>query len=281
MNRARARKTLMTIENPLQSLRGVGRNVAHVWLDGYAKDLVDLEDFSHLTSLSLYRLAKKNVGVLANLSLPKLTALDLRLGPIQDCHSFSQFKKLKELSIWQCSQLLALNGLESLPEIRRLYLSDLGSPLVLDSIEKLSNLEELHISGSVHAPQKVRSFGPIGKIARKLSILELYGSKVLDKDLHALANLPEPNAFSLAPWFYALEDVAVVAAAYPKWRKSLKNMGIDHYKQCVRCGGRLRQTFAYRSRAKCPACDVESFKKFEKDFEDLVKEKEQLLEQHL
>ncbi len=80
----------MTIENPLQSLSGVSRNVAHVWLDGYSKDLVDLEEFSHLTSLSLYRLAKNNESVLAKLSLPKLTVLELRLAPMQACHSFSQ-----------------------------------------------------------------------------------------------------------------------------------------------------------------------------------------------
>lgn len=267
----------MTIENPLPSLSDVSRNVAHVWLDGYAKDLVDLEEFSHLTSLSLYRLAKKNVDVLSKLSLPKLTVLELRLSPILDCHSFSQFKKLQELSIWQCSKLVALNGLESLSQIRRLYLSDLGESLVLDSIETLSKLEELHISGSVHAPQKVRSFAPIGKLSRTLSNLELFGSKVLDGDLPSLANLPEPNTFSLTPWLFPLEDVAVVAAAYPRWRNSLTNYGIDHYKLCAQCGGRLRQTFAYRSRAKCPTCDVESFKKFEKDFEDLVKEYEQLL----
>ena len=271
----------MTIENPLPSLRGVSRNVSHVWLDGNAKDLGDLEEFSHLTSLSLYRLAKKNESVLAKLSLPKLTVLELRLGPMQACQSFSQFKKLKDLSIWQCSKLVALTGLESLSQIRRLYLSDLGAPLALDAIEALSKLEELHISGSVHAPQKVRSFAPIGKIARELSSLELYGTKVLEGDLPSLANLPEPNSFSLAPWFFPIEDVAVVAAAYPQWRKSLRNMGIDHYKQCARCGGRLRQTFAYRSRAKCPSCDVESFEKFEKDFEVLVKDKEQLLKSFL
>ncbi len=276
MNCAGGRKTFMTFENPLESLRGVNRNVSHVWLDGFAKDLADLEEFSHLTSLSLYRLAKKNESVLAQLSLPQLNVLELRLGPMQACHAFSQFKKLKELSIWQCSKLVALTGLESLSQIRKLSLSDLGVPLALDSIEALSRLEELHISGSVHAPQKVRSFAPIGKISRELSSLELYGTKVLEGDLSALANLPEPKTFSLAPWFFPIEDVAVVAAAYPQWRKSLRNMGLDHYKQCARCGGRLRQTFEHRSRAKCPSCDVESFEKFEKDFEDLVKEKAEL-----
>ncbi len=153
--------------------------------------------------------------------------------------------------------------------------------MALDSIETLSKLEELHISGSVHAPQKVRSFAPIGKIARELFSLEFYGTKVLESDLPFLTNLPEPTTFSLAPWFFPIEDVAVVAAAYPQWRQSLRNMGIDHYKPCARCGGRLRQTFAYRSRVKCPACDVECFNKFAKDFEVLVKEKEQLLKSPL
>ena len=267
----------MAEDSPLQSLNNVSRSTSHLWIDGHTKDLARLEEFEQLHSLSLYRLSKVNVPVLAKLSLPKLSSFGLRLAPLLDFHSFSQFKNLKEISIWQCSKLRSLDGLEALSELTLLYLSDLGALLSLDSIEHLPKLEKLYINGSMNTTQKVNSFLPIGGIDKKLSILELSGTQSADKQLHPLVNLPEPDTFSLTPWLFPLEEVALVAAAYPKWRKSLIKMKIDHFKKCTTCGGKLRQTFAYRSRAKCPSCEVTHFEKFDKNFFELIEEKKNLL----
>ena len=267
----------MAEDSPLQSLNNVSRSASHLWIDGHTKDLASLDEFEHLDSLSLYRLSKVNVPVLAKLSLPKLSSFGLRLAPLSDFRSFSQFQNLKDISIWQCPKLQSLDGLETLSELTVLYLSDLGSLLALDSIEHLSKLEKLYISGSMNTAQKVKSFWPIGEIGKKLSILELNGTQSADKQLYPLTHLPEPDTFALTPWLFPLEEVALLAATYPKWQKSLMNMKIDHFKKCTTCGGRLRQTFAYRSRAKCPSCEVTHFETFETNFLKLVEEKKNLL----
>ncbi|GJL63700.1 MAG: hypothetical protein NPIRA04_23540 [Nitrospirales bacterium] len=263
----------MGTENLLQSLGHVSRSATDLWVDGHAKDLATLEEFTHLESLSLYRLAKTNIPVLSNLILPKLTSFGLRLVPISDFRPFHQIKSLKDLTIWQCPKLRSLESIEDLPNITSLHVSDLGSPLSLETIERLPKLKKLYISGSVNAVQTVTSLQPIGNIGKRLSTLELHGTKAVDKKLQPLTQLPEPESFTLTPWLFPLEEIALLAAVYPKWQKSLMTIHVDHYKKCGTCGSELRQTFAYRSRAKCPSCDRSSFEKFENDFLALVQEK--------
>ncbi|GJL65591.1 MAG: hypothetical protein NPIRA05_05620 [Nitrospirales bacterium] len=260
----------MANESLVQSLNDVSRSTTDLRVDGHAKDLATLEEFTHLKSLSLYRLAKANVPVLSNLSLPKLTSFGLRLAPISDFRLFNQLKALEDVTIWQCPKIRSLDGIEDLINVTSLYLSDLGAPLSLESIERLPKLENLSISGSVNAAQTVASLQPIGNIGRRLSTLELHGTKSVDKKLGPLTQLPEPASFTLTPWMFPLEEIALLAAAYPKWQKSLQTMHVEHYKKCGTCGSKLRQTFAYRSRAKCPSCDRSSFEKFEENFLALV-----------
>src|SRR5262249_49134269 len=83
------------------SLAGVERGATALWVDGTAKDLATLREFTALQSLRIYRLPRRHVPVLAGCPLPRMTRLGVRHADADDLGFLSGFAALETLSVWQ------------------------------------------------------------------------------------------------------------------------------------------------------------------------------------
>ena len=261
----------------LSSLRGVNRRSDELWIDGHAKDLSTLNEFLNLRVLSFYRLAKRNIPVIESLEIPTLEALWLRIASIPDLQCLSRFRGIKELGIWQSHTLKSLHGLEQFQNLTRLFLMQNGALESLEPIASLTNLEELYIMGGLFDRQKTSSFEPIARLKKKFRVLDLGGTKCENPDLSPLAHLPEPDEFGISARFYPLEQLAILAAAFPRWKERLVDLQTNDFSICKKCGGPKKMSFKYRMRDLCPECDALKIEQFLNNFEQLVSEKKEEL----
>jgi hypothetical protein len=134
----------------------------------------------------------------------------------------------------------------------------------------LKHLEELAIVGGVFAKQSVLSFEPIARLGKKLKVLDLSGVKLKNPDLSPLSRLPEPDEFGISARFYPLEQIAILAAAFPKWGDQLMQLNDNPYNSCKKCGEPKKILFKYRSRDLCPNCDQTKITKFLTAFQVMV-----------
>lgn len=260
-----------------ESLTNVDRSEIELWIDGHAKDLASLDEFTQLRSLALYRLSKQNISILSGLQLPQLEALSIRLGSFSDLSCISHFVTLKRLCIWQCSKLRSLDGVSSLTDLHNLTLLQTGPLESLEPIVSLNHLEELIVIGGIFSWQALSNFEPIAKLGRKLKLLDLTGTKAENPDLSPLTKLPEPDEFGISARFYPLDQVALLVAAYPKWGSNLMKLDYKGFRNCKKCNGPTKMLFATRSRDVCPKCDSARMEKFLSEFRLLVKQKQKEL----
>jgi len=258
-----------------ESLKNVDRAKTELWVDGHAKDLLLLGGFTQLQSLHFYRLSKRNITNLANLQLPQLEELSLRLGSFSDLLCISHLTGLKRLFVWQCFKLRSLEGLAPLTGLRHLTLREIGTIDSLEPIASLVHLEELIIKGGIFSKQALPCFQPIAQLGRKLKILDLVGGKTEHLDLTSLTRLPEPDEFGISVRFYPLEQVALLAAAYPNWGDRLMKLEYPGVRQCKKCSGPTRMLLDARSKDVCPKCDSARMDKYLSEFRSLVKQKKE------
>jgi hypothetical protein len=259
----------------LKSLNNIDWNKTELWVDGHAKDLLKLNEFPNLRVLSFYRLSKKNIPIIESLEIPTLEALSLRIASIPDLHCLSRFRSIKEISIWQSHTFKSLDGLDKFQNLTKLFLMQNGKLESLEPIASLMNLDELYIYGGIFAKQEASSFEPIARLQKKFKVLDLSGTKCEIPDLSSLARLPEPDEFGISARFYPLEQIAILAAAFPRWKESLMKLQTNDFSICKKCGGPKKMTFKYRMRNLCPACDALKIEQFLSDFEQLVSEKKE------
>src|SRR5690349_6895080 len=94
------------------SLAGVARGATALWVDGTAKDLAALREFTALEALRIYKLPRRHVPVLAGCPLPRLTALGVRHAEAEDLGFLAGFVMLETLSVWQSPKVTRLDGIE-------------------------------------------------------------------------------------------------------------------------------------------------------------------------
>ena len=257
----------------LLSLRGINRNSDNLWVDGHAKDLSTLNEFQNLRVLSFYRLSKRNIPIIESLNIPTLEALWLRIASIPDLQCLSRFHNIQELGIWQSHTFKSLHGLEQFQNLKRLFLMENGELESLEPVASLTNLDELSITGGLFDRQKTSSFEPVARLKKKFRVLDLGGTKCENPDLSPLAHLPEPDIFGISARFYPLEQLAILAAAFPRWKERLMDLQTNDFSICKKCGGPKKMTFKYRMRDLCPECDSQKIEQFLSNFEKLVSEK--------
>lgn len=255
-----------------KSLNNINRNKTELWVDGHAKDLAAISEFTTLKELWLYRLPKRNIPILTALELPKLEVLSSRLASFPNLNCISHFHTLKTLAVWQCSKLQSLEGLDSISKLRELTLMQNGPLTSLEPIASLEHLEKLVIIGGVFKNQKLSSFEPIARLGKLFKVLDLTGVKLENPDLKPLTHIPEPDEFGLSVRFYPLEQVAMLAAAYPRWGSQLLKLHDNSFSRCKKCGGPRKMLLKARTRDLCPKCDSVKLEKFLADFQLLVEE---------
>lgn len=264
-------------EQPRTSLAGVERGATALWVDGTAKDFAALRDFAALEALSIYKLPRRNVPVLAGCPLPRLTRLSVRHADAGDLGFLSGFAALESLNVWQSPKVTRLDGIERLTRLTTLALSDLGAIESLAPLAPLTGLRSLALAGGVWTTQGLPSLAPLRALAA-LERLNLVAAKAIDGDLGPLCDLPRLTRLELSPRNFEPAEIARVAAAHPFWRRQL--LDLDDFDQwagtagCQKCGSHRKVLFLRRKKLLwCPRCEGAKLAALVADFERLVEEK--------
>lgn len=264
-------------EQPLTSLAGVERGATKLWVDGTAKDLAALREFTALESLRIYRLPRRNVPVLAGCLLPRLTLLSVRHADAGDLGFLSAFVTLETLTVWQSPKVTRLDGIERLTRLTTLAISDIGAIESLAPLAALTGLRSLALAGGVWNTQGLPSLAPLRALAA-LEQLNLVAAKAIDGDLGPLCDLPRLTQLLLSPRNFEPAELARVAAAHPFWLRWLLDLSdFDKFagsSGCKKCGTHRKVLFLRRKKLLwCPSCEGAKLAALLADFERLVEEK--------
>src|SRR5262249_58725342 len=263
---------------PLQtSLAGVERGARSLWIDGTAKDLAALREFTALESLRIYRLPRRHVPVLVGCLLPRLTMLGVRHADAEDLGFLSGFGTLETLSVWQSPKVTRLDGIERLTRLTTLALSDVGALESLAPLMALPGLRSLALAGGVSATQELPSLAPL-RALESLEQLDLTAAKVIDGDLGPLCGLSHLTQLELSPRNFEPAEIARVAAVHPFWRRQLLTLrDFDQWERapgCQKCRSPRKILFLRRKKLLwCPRCESATLAALVADFERLVEEK--------
>jgi hypothetical protein len=259
------------------SLAGLDRGLKSLWVDGTAKDFAALREFEALTQLTLYRLPRRHVPVLAGFRLPRLTALSLRHADAGDLHFLGTFATLETLTVWQSPKLKRLDGVERLTRLTELYFNDLGAIESLAPLLALTGLRILALTGGIEKTQLLPPLAPLKALAG-LEQLHLMAAKVADGDLSALAGLPRLAKLDLSPRYFEPAELARLAAAHRFFLRELLALpDFDTWNGapgCKTCKGVRKIMFLRRKKLLwCPRCEGAKLKVLLAEFEQLVEEK--------
>ncbi|MBK7928735.1 MAG: hypothetical protein IPJ98_14940 [Bryobacterales bacterium] len=185
--------------------------------------------FEHLTPDQVQRICE--------IGLPNLRALSLRFLRAPDLQLLRWFPSVKQLEVWQSNKVTSFSGLEHLPDLNWLCLSELGPLPTLEPLRNCTKLESFALTGGFWKNQMLEgSLAPVAAF-RRLRHLMLYGLRG-PSDLGPFLDFPELEYLYLPPAPFALEEVARVAARYPFYaaaRPWLVEFEQDS-EGCSRCG---------------------------------------------
>ncbi|WP_119303626.1 leucine-rich repeat domain-containing protein [Dongia deserti] len=259
------------------SLAGVDRGLKTLWVDGTAKDFAALQEFQALTQLTVYRLPRRHVPVLAGCRLPRLTTLSLRHADAEDLQFLGKLATLETLTVWQSRKLKRLDGVERLTRLAELYLNDVGAIESLAPLEPLTGLRILALTGGVQTTQVLPPLAPLRALVG-LEQLHLTAAKVSDGDLSPLADLKQLTRLELSPRTFEPAEIAYVAAAHPFFLRDLLALpdfdawaGAPGCKKCK--SGRKVLFLRSKKLLWCPQCEGVKLKALVAEFEQLVEEK--------
>jgi hypothetical protein len=265
-------------DEPLRtSLAGVDRGLANLWVDGTAKDFAALREFNALSQLRIYRLPRRHVPVLADCGLPRLTTLGVRHADAGDLQFLAGRATLETLTVWQCSNLTRLDGIERLTGLTSLYFNDLGAIESLAPLAALTGLRILALTGGVDSTQALPSLAPLRALG-KLEQLHLTSAKVIDGDLGPLADLKRLARLDLSPRYFEPDELARLAATHPFFLRELLALPDfdtwDGAPGCKTCKSRRKILFLRRKKLLwCPRCEAAKLAAHVEGFERLVEEK--------
>jgi hypothetical protein len=259
------------------SLAGVARGATALWVDGTAKDLAALREFTALEALRIYKLPRRHVPVLAGCPLPRLTSLSVRHAEAEDLGFLAGFVMLETLSVWQSPKVTRLDGIERLTRLATLALSDIGAIESLTPLMALPGLRSLALAGGVWSTQELPSLAPL-RALESLEQLNLTAAKAIDGDLGPLCGLSHLTQLELSPRNFEPAQIARVAAAHPFFRRELLALRDfdtwDNAPGCKKCKSRRKILFLRRKKLLwCPRCEGEKLAALVADFERLVEEK--------
>ncbi len=158
-----------------------------------------------------------------------------------------------------------------LEKLEGLYLYDLGA---LHSVDPLRYLRKLRLfaldAGITGTRMRLNSLRSIGRVL-SLRKLALGGRlEIASGGFQSLTELQKLSELSVAPC-YPLEDLAILASAYPKlcWYTThpLRRSAAS---KCRKCGDKKSIPIGKGSKALCERCDFEKVARFVEQFSTLV-----------
>ncbi|MCG7563103.1 hypothetical protein [Pseudoalteromonas sp. McH1-42] len=163
--------------------------------DGWVKILPTLERVE-----MLWVAPKVNQNLFdAICDMPNLRGLSIKHSSIKHIN----FKKLSNLvyfNLGSSTQLGNLNGIEQLTNIKWLAFENIKNISDIRELAHLMNLKVLSLNGSTWTTQKLDTLSPIRSL-KNLERLRLVNTRVLDKSLEPLHNLPNLKSVDLAQWW--------------------------------------------------------------------------------
>jgi hypothetical protein len=259
------------------SLAGVDRGLKTLWVDGTAKDFAALQEFQALAQLTIYRLPRRHLSVLAACRLPRLTTLSVRHADADDLQFLGKLATLEALTVWQSRKIKSLDGIGRLTRLAELYINDIGAIESLAPLEPLTGLRTLALTGGVQTTQALPPLAPL-KALVGLDQLHITAAKVSDGDLSPLADLKQLTRLELSPRSFEPAELACVAAAHPFFLRDLLALpdfdawaGAPGCKKCK--SGRKVLFLRSKKLLWCPQCEGAKLKALVAEFEQLVEEK--------
>lgn len=181
--------------------------------------------------------------------------------------SLSGAEKLEHLMLRWAPNLVDLDFLRELPNLRTVYLEDMKR-IDLSTLPELPRVTGFHLGGGMWAPMKVDSLEPLLRMPN-LRHLTLSNVRTLDGKLEAVSKLKKLKELNL-PNFFELEEVARLAGALPGIVSNTLTpvYGLADRKYpasppylCEECGGTRRMMTGKPASYMCPECDRVKYKK--------------------
>ena len=183
--------------------------------DGWAKILPTLDSVE-----MLWVAPKVNQKLFdAICKMPNLKGLSIKHSSIKNI----DFKKLSNLvyfNLGSSTQLSTLNGIEQLTNIKWLEFENIKSISDIEPLSSLTNLKALCLNGSMWTTQKLDTLSPIKSLIN-LERLSLVNTRVIDKSLEPLHNLPNLKGVDLAEW-WPDEQISALQQANSRLLKNWK-----------------------------------------------------------
>lgn len=127
------------------SLKPLSRFAAlrEVYLEGQQNGIDALASLQQLEDLTLRSITTPNLEYLAD--LPRLRALDIKLGGIQDLSALKGKESLQYLQLWQLRGLHDISVISSLVGLQFLFLQSLRSVIQIPDLSKLTRLRRIYL----------------------------------------------------------------------------------------------------------------------------------------
>ena len=150
-----------------------------VWDELQALNQVDNVQFVHLGASDMPRLVSLGLDHIRSLNLRHLRTSDLTI--------LRSFPQLDSLSVWQSPAVTSISGIQTMPGLRSLSLSELGPLSSLEPLSTLQRLEDLALTGGVWKGQRLSGdFSPLAALENllRLTITNVRGPLDLTPLLH-------------------------------------------------------------------------------------------------
>jgi hypothetical protein len=240
--------------------------------DARDRDWGELASHAGDEAIQISHLKREHFGRVADIRWRGLRFLSLRHLHSDSLDVLRAFTGLERLEVWQSEQVTSLTGIEVVPGLRSISLSELGTIQSLAPVAKLEHISELLLMGGVWKDQQLAcDFTPLAALSalERLTLTNVRGAT----DLSPLLSFRQLEHLHLATDRFPVDEIARVAATYDFWRRNRPWVvkPEDSATLCDRCGSRLTFLFLQRKkRTWCETCDRERFGKVLGWFEALI-----------
>ncbi|MBO9492002.1 hypothetical protein J7384_16700 [Endozoicomonas sp. G2_1] len=177
--------------------------------DGWSKILPTLE------SVEMLWVAPKVNQTLfdAICSMPNLKGLSIKHSSIKHI-DFRKLCNLVYFNLGSSTQLETLSGVEQLTNLKWLEFENIKNISDIGALSQLKKLRVLGLNGSMWTTQKLDTLSPIQSLTN-LERLTLVNTRVFDKSLEPLHNLPYLKRVDIAEW-WPDEQISALHKANPQ-----------------------------------------------------------------
>ena len=163
-----------------------------------------------LKEVTIYHPTQTHIDNLPSILTGRIVAINIWDGNYKNCKSFEKLKGLQYISIHRNSKLESLWPLENDENLKGLGIVDCNMLQSIKFVECLTNLQELHIAGSMWKRHKIHTLTPISNL-KNLVYLSLTQLIIEDANHQPLFNLQNLEELVLSENLFSTEQFAELA----------------------------------------------------------------------